>query len=579
MAAALIDQSRNFFTRLSTLQKILLFVVPVAVIAGIFFLFISGSRPEMSVLFSSLEPRDASKIVEVLKAQNIEYELGDNGTSISIPKDKLYETRLNLASQGLPETSVVGYEIFDKTNLGMSEFIQKLNYRRALEGELARTIGSLQEVKKARVHIVIPEKALFEKDQQQPTASVTLAMNSGRSISKVSIDGIQNLVASSIEGMKPVNVTVVDNRGKILNEPPLDATSVAGLTASQYEQQQKVEAYLSGKVQSMLNGVLGSGNSEVRVNADLDFTQIEKTITDYDPERQIERSAQTIEENSQTTDSLNFPYVNSAKNQSNSITNYEISKTEEKIVQGVGNIKRLSVAALINGTLKIADKNGVKSLEYLPRNEDEMQKLTEIIKNSIGYDPSRNDQVSVINVPFDTRIQEEDISDLTPVPWWKNPEIQKLILLGVAILITVFVMFRLLHSKEIKDRLRIAMALPEHGSLDESGRDDMEELRIGDDDLLLLPADLPEQLLIEGEHRDGDMERGEIDGEEMMDRASLAEKARAKLEGTPELTENAMMKIEIKNKVQSYINSETDQALRLFRVFLSQDAEEKVFRA
>lgn len=574
---AAIVQVKNFYNRLTTVQKIMIGSVIGVVVIGLLIIITSSTKEEMAVLYNKLEPGDASKITERLDEMQVDYELTDNGSTIMIEKDKIYDTRIDLAGEGLPETSVVGYEIFDRTNLGMSEFVQKLNYRRALEGELSRTIGAMNEVQKARVHIVIPEKALFEKDQKPPTASITLKLNSGRSLSRLNIEGIQNLTAASVEGMQPDEVTIVDQRGRILSHKSSDNSTIAGMSAQQYEQQMNVERYLSDKVQSLLSGVLGHGNSEVRVNADLDFTQIEKTITDFDTEKQIERSTQTIQESSSSKDSLSYPYVQMDKSQSNVITNYEIPKTVEKIVQGVGTIQRLSVAALINGSVKIMEKEGEKALEYVPRSDEEMQKLTEIVKNAIGYDPTRNDQVSVLNVPFDTMLDEQDPSEFLEPPWYENPQTQKIILMLFLMLIAVFVMFRLLRSRQVKERLRLALGLPEEAKIEEDEDEEhLEDFVIDDDELMLLPAELPEQLLLEGEEEE-EMEEDEMESGVEFDRDSLASKAQAKLEETPEMTEDALMKLEIKEKVQQYLEEDTDSAVKLVKMVLLQDSASKGF--
>lgn len=580
---AVFEQTGNFIKKLTPIQKILIGSVITIVFAGLILLLAkTGSNVEMGVLFSSLDENEASKIVTKLKEKNIKYELQDNGSTILVDKKNLYDNRLAIAAEGLPESGILGYEIFDRTNLGMSEFVQKVNYRRALEGELARTIGSLEEVKKVRVHIVMPEKALFEKDQNATTASVTLHLKQGRGLVKKDVEGIQNLIASSVEGMQPGSVTIIDNRGKVLSTPPLDKTSIAGLTASQYEQQINVEQYLSNKVQTLLDGVLGNGNSEVRVNAQLDFTQIEKTITDFDPERQVVRSEQAINENSQSVDSLSYPSVNSAKNQSNQISNYEISKSVEKIVQEVGNIKRLSVSVMINGTTKVVDKNGKKALEYIPRNNEEMQKLNDAVKNAVGFDPSRNDQISVLNVPFDNSILEEDIKQIQPeVLWWQNPENIKLFVLIFAILLTVFIMYRVLHARQIKEKIRLAMSLPEHVILEEveepmEPEEELEEIEIGDDELMLLPGELPEQLLLEGEKEIKDIS-SYAEEEEEFDKGIITQRVKSKLEETrpTDLSEETLMKLEIKEKVQEYVDEQTNDALRLVRIFLAQEFEEK----
>jgi len=250
----IIEQAKQFYSKLNKMQKIIIFGAMGIVIIGIIAIMIStGEKKEFAVLFSDLDPKDAGKIVESLKAKNINYELTEQGRTVLIEKGVVYDTRLDLAKDGLPEQGGVGYEIFDKTNLGMSEFVQKLNARRALEGELARTINSYDAVKNVRVHLVVPETALFEKDQKQPTASVSLHFKPGKTAADVSIAGIQNLVAKSVEGMNPGSVTVVDHRGKVLSAEALDEKSIAGMTSKQYEQQRNVEEYLSGKVQSLLD--------------------------------------------------------------------------------------------------------------------------------------------------------------------------------------------------------------------------------------------------------------------------------------------------------------------------------------
>ncbi len=580
-------QAKNFISGLKPIQKVMIGAVIAISIAVVILLAVSTAKPEeKAVLFTSLEEKDAAKIVEVLKEREIPYELKDGGNTILVRKEDVFNTRLTLANEGLPESGIVGYELFDKTNLGMSEFVQKLNFRRALEGELARTISSLDEVKKARVHVVMPEKALFEKDQEEPTASVTLHFKSGRSLSKVSVEGIQNLVASSVEGMQIDAVRVIDSRGKVLSPPPLDDNSVAGLTSKQHDQQRQFEQYLASKIQSILDGVLGVGNAEVKVNADLDFTQRNRTITDYDPERSVVRSEQNIAEDVESTDSLSYPAVNMDKKSSNIITNYEITNAVEHITEGVGEIKRLSVACLINGSYQIVQNEDGKNLQYVPRPEEEMQKLTQIVKNSVGYDPSRNDQVSVLNVPFDTEMKDDLLKEIHKQPWYYQPDNLKLFMLVAIMIITFFLLYKLLQSKQIKDKIRIAMGLPEKIEVEEDEEEEEEEEEIEDidlfdeDELLLLPADMPEQLLLEGEKELQPEEELEAEDQEV-DRESLAEKARAALEegeGTEDMSEEALMKLEMKNKVEEFADTQTQDAVRLVRMFIQQDYEDKGFR-
>ncbi|HCV42271.1 MAG TPA: flagellar M-ring protein FliF, partial [Bacteroidetes bacterium] len=210
-------QIGGFMQRLSIGQKIMLVGVTLASIAAIVALITVVNRPSYGMLFSNLRPEDASKIVEKLKERSVPYTLDDGGKTILVPKQQVYDLRLSLAGEGLPQSSVIGYEIFDRTNLGVSDFVQKVNYRRALEGELARTILELEEVEGARVHIVVPEKALFKDDEKAATASVVLKLRSGKPLKRETVQGIAHLVASSVEGLETNNVTIVDSRGSLLS--------------------------------------------------------------------------------------------------------------------------------------------------------------------------------------------------------------------------------------------------------------------------------------------------------------------------------------------------------------------------
>ncbi|MBP7215023.1 MAG: flagellar M-ring protein FliF [Candidatus Kapabacteria bacterium] len=571
------EQVQNVAKRYRTWQIAVGVIAVLAVIVGLVYLIVSSnSRSDYAVLYNELSAQDAGKIAEKLKESKVQYKLEDGGSTILVPKDQVYETRIQLASEGLPESNLVGYEIFDNTNLGMSDFVQKLNYRRAMEGELARTINSLEEVKSSRVHIVIPEKALFKEDQKEPTASVTLQLKPGKTISNASILGIQNLIAKSVEGLNPDNVTIIDYRGKIISQEAIDKNSIAGLTASQQQMQMQTDQYLTQKVQSLLDNVLGAENSSAKVTSDLNFTQIERTITDYDPNRQVIRSEQNITEKSQATDSLNFPAVNSTKDQSNTITNYEIPQTVERIVNEVGNINRITVSVLVNGKTQIVEKNGTKTLEYTPRTSEELEQLTLAVKNAVGFDPLRNDQISVLNVPFDNSYYEELLKENKPVPFIEKPENQKLILLIVIILISVFFMYRLLHSKIIRDRIRIAMNLPKSVELrrdEEVGREmEFEDLKLSDEDLLLMPAALPEQLMLGvpnvGEENTPELSLSEL-GQESLMRGDFSKAT------SSQLNEDRMMKIEMKKKIEEFIDTKVDEGVRLVRLMMGEEPEKE----
>lgn len=504
----------------------------------------------MHVLFSDLDPKDAAAIVEKLKEQNIPYELSDGGTAIRVPQSQVYELRLALAREGLPAGSTVGYEIFDRTNLGMSDFVQKLNHKRALEGELQKTIASFDEVQKVRVMIVLPEKALFEKDQKKPTASVLLHLKNGRSLSKLNIEGIQNLVASSVEGLSPADVTVVDQHGQILSQAPRDNSTLAGLTATQYEQQQKVESYLTSRVQSLLDGVLGPGNSAVRVSVELDFTQREQTRENFDPDGQVVRSEERIAEARRSQDSLDYPAVNSESNATKVRTNYEISRTVERIVGGVGTIKRISASVLVNGITKIVEQDGKKVAQYTPRSSEELQKLTQIVRNAIGYDPERNDQVSVVNLPFDTTLLEEP----EETPSFSLPKGN--LVIGItallALIAALWALWRLVMAPPLRRRIEEIFVPPSDG-----------QLQLAPSGIELsaqpLPASPPPAQL--EEHR----EPSPYD--------ELRQRVRAKLDaaGAEGLTEEQLLVEEMKERIAEFIRQNNPEAIKLIQSMINQD--------
>jgi flagellar M-ring protein FliF len=444
--AELQQQLTGLIGRMTSGQKIMIAFVTLMALAGIIVLVVLVNAPTYSTLFNNLSPEDASKIVVKLKEKSIPYQLEDGGKSILVPKQKVYEMRLALAGEGLPQSSVIGYEIFDRTNLGISDFVQKVNYRRALEGELARTILTIEEVEAARVHLVVPEKALFKEDEKPSTASVVLKLRSGRPLKAEVVQGVAHLVSSSVEGLESGNVTIVDSRGQLLSDVH-KPNSVAALTATQYEMQQRVEGYLGQKAQTLLESVVGSGNALVQVNAELDFRQVERTLEQYDPDKTAVRSEQISEEKSSSGDSL------PPSTRSNTVTNYEVNKTVEHIVENLGNLKRLTVAALVNGVPTTVTRDGQKVTEVQPRPEQEMRQLTDLVRKAVGFNPVRNDEVSVTNLTFGAHLPEQEfVYRSSPLADWT--EYKEQIFLGIAMLGTLLVLWSLLQ------RFRSRIELP-----------------------------------------------------------------------------------------------------------------------
>jgi flagellar M-ring protein FliF len=390
----LLNQILALWNRLSSTQKIVIISVVVSSVVGLVLLVSWANRPSFAVLYSQLSSEDAGAIVEKLKAQNIPYEIGHGGTAILVPANQADELRLQLAIDGLPRSGEIGYEIFDKTNLGMSEFLQKLNYRRALEGELKRTIESLSEIRQARVHIVIPEPSLYLDEEKPTTASVMLKLAPGSQLSKRQIKGITHLVAASVEGLRPENVTLVDYYGNPLTTPA-EPGSLPGLNETQLTIKKNVEAYLTTKAQSLLDGVLGKNNAMVQIDADLDFTQIERTSEIFDPDNPAIRSEER-------TTSKAMTEGNPDSKSDHAITNYELNKKVERLIQSAGNIRGLTVAVMVNQKrVSTMDSTGEEKVTHEPRTPQELQELAAVIQNAVGLNEARGDRIHVSNLVFD----------------------------------------------------------------------------------------------------------------------------------------------------------------------------------
>ncbi len=412
------------FNELPVSRRLGLLIALAAAVAGLIAVTLWTQQPEMQVLFSNLAPDDAGAIVEKLKEFKVPYEVGAGGGLILVPAMQVHELRLQLAAQGLPHGGGIGFEIFDRTTLGVSEFVQKLNYRRALQGELARTIAQMPEVARARVHLVVPERRLFSSEQDRARASVVLSLRGSNTLSKSQIQGIVHLVASSVEGLRPRDVTVVDGHGRLLSEAGDDGSS--RLTGTQLDYQRSLEKDIETRIQTMLERIVGANKAVVRVSSVLDFRQVEMTEERYDPNGQVVRSEQRTQEKSSGTNGIaggvpgvasNVPPGESAEPaqtsstssaNSNETVNYEISRTVSKIVEPTGTIKKLSVAVLVDGTYEPVKPSGEQTAsgakenarKYVPRTEAEMKQIEEIVKKAMGYSEERQDQVEVVNVQF-----------------------------------------------------------------------------------------------------------------------------------------------------------------------------------
>jgi flagellar M-ring protein FliF len=431
--ATLTDSLLGNFQSLSMTQRIGVVAVLALALSTIPVLMMMGKAPELVVLFSQLNPDDTRAIVQELGKQGAVYEVGEGGNTIKVPAERVHELRLQLASLGLPESAGVGFEIFDRTGLGVTPFTQQMNYRRALQGELARTIGQLSQVERVRVHLVMPEKRLFSTEQKPAQAAVVVTLKRGIPLGGPQVQGIVHLVASSVEGLEPAQVTVVDNHGKVLSQNSADGD--AQLTASQIETQRRVERDLEQRVQTMLDQVLGRDKSVIRVTAPLEFRQVEITEESFDPNSQVVRSENRSQEKVVEAGSpLGVPGVRTnvpnelqasdggrpkEAKRKNETLNYEVNRKVSKIIEPTGAIKRLSVAVLVDGIYEAAQgaegqtEANASEKKYVPRPEQEIQNLVQIVKKAVGFSEERGDQIEVINVPFESPVILEGEDSMT----------------------------------------------------------------------------------------------------------------------------------------------------------------------
>lgn len=386
-----IEQIKKFLTELSTKQKIAAATVTAVSIFSLFFLIVWGNRPDYGLLYSNLEAGQASQIVTDLKSKSIPYQLKDAGKTILVPTKQISELRIDYAARNLISTGAVGYEIFDKNNLGLTEFMQKVNLKRALQGELSKTINQIDAIQQSRVHLVIPEPSLFEEQETRSSASIILKTKSGYTLTRKQILGITQIVASSVEGLAAEDVSIIDSFGNILTKISSGEDDL-GLSNTQLELEKKVERYLNGKAQAMLDAVLGKENAIVRVSATLNFDRVTRTTENFNPETTAILSEELNQERSTKLDSSLFQ-------RENTVTNYEVSKIVEQFQGSVGGIKRLSIAVFVNDILNRDPNTGQET--HTPRTQEEIQKITDIVKSAVGFDANRQDEIVVKQMTFD----------------------------------------------------------------------------------------------------------------------------------------------------------------------------------
>ncbi len=411
MPGGILGQLSALNKRLSVNQKLSIFALGVVTLCGILCFVYLLRRDDYQLLFSNLDAADANSVVSKLRTRNIPYQLEDGGRAVAIPASRINEARLELATEGLPQKGRIGFEIFDQNSWTATDFTQKVNYRRALEGELERTILSLSEVSQARVHLVMAKESLFEDEREPAKASVIIKLHSGSKLSESRVAGIANLVAFGVEGLHPENVTIVDMDGNSLTsrgvEPGAEDDAKKPL-------RKKLEKELSQKVVSILEPLVGAGKVRATASVTLDYSESQQTEEIYDPQKTVVLSSQKSEERLGSAPAVGGvpgpaqppgqaaqkPGADGRLKQSETV-NYEVSKTVRQVKQPKGTIKQLSVAVVVDDkTVATKDKSGKTTETSKSLSSAEIDQITKLVSATVGFNAERGDSVIVENIPF-----------------------------------------------------------------------------------------------------------------------------------------------------------------------------------
>ncbi len=409
-----------------TSKKAALAAVAVISVAIFTIIIIQARTASYQLLYANLSPKDAGSVVTWLKGERVDYQLKNNGKNIWIPAEQLYETRLDLASSGIPSGGGVGFEVFDKQSFALTDFVQKVNYTRALQGELARTITSLDPVENTRVHLALPEKRLFKNQQKAATASIIVNLGKGKDLNKEQVQGIIHLVSGAVEGLTPDEVTVINSQGKVL-EGTRQENDDQRFSVDMLLYQQEMERRLEKRAQDLLDKTMGYGKAMVRVTANLDFSKVEKTEELFDGEEPVIRSEQSQTESTGSSGAGGIPGVESnlqgpgagqtgsgpSSNKSSRTTNFEISKTVSKTILPVGTIKSLSVSVLVADRV-IPAKDEESDVTTETRNEEELKSIETMIASALGLEKTRGDVISMTSMPFMEKPEEELLAESMP---------------------------------------------------------------------------------------------------------------------------------------------------------------------
>lgn len=455
---------------MSTLQQLVKTIGPtklsimaaVAAILIIGFVVISMrlTTTSYSTLYANLDTKDSSYIITELSRLSIPYEIKNNGSEVLVPAEKVLETRMMLAKNGLPSGgSIVGYEIFDQSDaLGTSNFVYNVNLIRALEGELGRTIGSFEKVETARVHLVIPKRELFASQQKDPTASVVLKLRSTGELTKEEVFAISHLVATAVPGLKVSNITIVDTKGRPFKLGGEEESDTVLALSNNQEYRTAFEQKMKRSIQELVERYVGAGSSEVHVTAAIDFDRIVTNAEIYDPDGKVVRSVQTVEEKEQGSQkegggnvsvSSNLPNESSSgasgenktsTERTDETVNYEITKTIKNHIKETGTIKLLSIAIMVDGTYTKNEKTD--QMDYAPRKPEELKQIESLVKSAIGFDEKRGDKIQVLNMKF-----SRDAAELEPesnLDWIKTEfhNILQTLVIAIVVILVILLVIR-----------------------------------------------------------------------------------------------------------------------------------------
>ncbi len=413
--SSILDKFKEFLEPLGTAQRMLFFGLIGAILIFVGTLFYWALSPNYTLLFGSLKQDAAQEIVTALDEQGINYELDNSGRSIYVPSERVDELRLELAPMGAPQSDMKGYELFDNNSLGMTDYMQQLNNKRALEGELSRSVNSLKQVESSRVHLVLPERSPFQETAVKASASVLLTLKRSGGLDKKRVDGITSLIAGSVEGLEAKNVTIVDHAGNRLTDDKQGDSDFASEDAW-LKSEQKTENYLTQRGQTMLDRVLGPGNSILRVSVDQNFDSLVRESNEIDPESRTLISEQRSEDVKNQEGSEMVPVdeftpvdergetsvVTTSENESSSRTrNYEVSETKEVYKKAQGEITNITASVLVNHKqVETVNDEGETVLETEPYSEEELQEFRDVIASALGIEAERGDEVTIRQVQF-----------------------------------------------------------------------------------------------------------------------------------------------------------------------------------